>query len=327
MGAIDTFTLCDGDVSVRMLSLGCITQDWQVPLAGRLVPVVLGHAEPDAYRAAPHYMGQIVGVVANRISGARFTLDGQTFHIPANEGPNLLHGGAGGLGQRLWRGTQDGPRAVRFVLDLAHLEDGFPGRRRLSLQVTLCGHRLRYDIYGETDRPTPMSLAQHSYYTLGMDGPLWPLRCRIAAGAVTPCGPDRLPAGQILPLDGLAHDLRTPRSLARADPARAGIDLNYVLDGGGFREVAALRAPNGMGLRLSSDQPGLQLYTGAGLGAGLGSDARPLAGQRHAPFHGLCLEPQGLPDSVNIPRFGDIIITPDRPYRQRLEVEIKEDTT
>jgi aldose 1-epimerase len=316
---IETVDLTDGDVRVRLLSLGCITQDWQVPLAGGHVGAVLGYATPADYLASPVYMGVIAGPVANRLTGARVTLDGQTLAFTPNEGTTLLHSGQAGLHRALWRATRDGDRAVQFHLTRAHLEDGFPGTRRFAVSLRLDGARLRYEMTCTTDRPTLVNLAQHSYYSLGMTGPLWDARLTVAADRYTPTGPGKLPTGEIAALDGLPFDFRVERRLAEADPNASGLDLNYALTGDG--PASTLRAPNGLRLRLWTDRHGLQLYTGAGLSP----HGTPLSGQTHAPFHGLCLEPQGFPDAPNIPAFPSIAVTPDRPYRQVLDVEITED--
>lgn len=139
----------------------------------------------------------------------------------------------------------------------------------------------------------------------------------IAASSYTPAGPDLIPTGQIVPLDGAAFDFRKPRSLAAADLDCTGIDHNYVLDPIDG-PVARLTAPTGLTLEMETDQPGLQLYTATHLAP----FATPLPDQQHAVFTGLCLEPQGFPNAVNEPGFPSIIATPDCPYRQVLRVTI-----
>ncbi|MEM9639010.1 MAG: galactose mutarotase, partial [Pseudomonadota bacterium] len=263
------------------------------------------------------------GPLANRLRDARFKLGDETYQIPPNEGPNLLHGGAQGLSRALWRTDRDGDRAVRFSLTRAHLEDGFPGDRLFEVEVRLTGYLVRYDMRCRTDRPTVVNLAQHNYYSVGLDRPMWSAGLQIDADAYTPVGADLLPTGEIAPVDGTDFDLREMQRLDRADRDQCGLDLNYVVTPKGDAPVARMQASNGLVLRMWSDQPGLQLYTGGGLRA----VGRPLAGQTHASFCGICLEPQGFPDSPNNATFPSVVITPDAPYRQSLEIEIAPEET
>lgn len=296
-----------------MLSLGCVTQDWRVLRGGQPVPVVLGFSDPEAYRGNPHYIGAIAGRVANRISGSGFDLGGQRWRLEANEPPNHLHGGPAGLSHRNWQMEPDGARAVRMRVTSEHGEGGYPGRLDVEVTVTLSGAQLCYEMVARSDRPTPVNLAQHSYYSLGAPS-VRDLRLTVPAAHVTPCGPAMLPTGEIRPVQGTPLDFRAGRRIDLADPHGQGIDLNYVLSGD---EPVTLRG-NGMRLELRGDQPCLQLYTGHKLSPG----AAPSGGQVHTPFAGLCLEPQGYPDAVNRPEFPSPLATPEEPYRQRLTVTI-----
>lgn len=295
-------TLEEGDVRLRFLSLGCITQSWRI--GGQ--EAVLGYADPRAYLHNPACMGAIVGRVANRIAGARFVLDGQIFHLPANEGPNTLHGGPAGLATRNWQMDRDGPRRLRFALVSPDGDQGFPGRLTLRVTVTLHRRRVTWDIFARPDRPTPVNLAQHNYYALGGDAR--DMRLRLDAGQITPTDAAMIPTGAILPA-GPALDFRKPRTIGRP------LDQNFVTSGANPRAEARGES---FALSLRSDQPGLQVYTAQHL-APLHTA---LPGQQHRPYAALCLEPQAFPDAPNQPGFAPITATPDRPYRQRLSVTI-----
>jgi len=310
--------LGDGDVSVAILSLGAITQDWRVPLGDQRVPVVLGYRTPQDYAANPCYLGIIAGRVASRISGAGFVIDGQQYDLPANDPPNHLHGGARGIHTQIWDMEPDGDRAVRLSLVSQHGDQGYPGRVAFEVTITLTGFELCYDMRATSDRPTPVNLAQHSYYNLMGQGGIGDHHLQIAADKYTPLDQGLIPTGQTAALEGRDFDLRQGRTLRQADPAEQGLDMNFVLNDVSDRPTACLSAPNGLQLRLTTDQPCLQLYTGAHLRP-LGP---PLTGQTHAPFSGVCLEPQGFPNAVNTPGFPSVLITPDQPYHQIHRVEI-----
>lgn len=310
-----------GAARVTILSRGCITHDWRVAHGGAELPVVLGYADPaDHLRHPGAHLGVIAGRVANRIAGARFRLDGRDWQLAANEGPNQLHGGPGGLGRRDWRIERDGDRAVRLALHSPHGDQGYPGAVDFAVTVTLDGHRLTYDMAARPDRPTPVNLAQHSYYNLMGGGQVWNHRLRVAAGRYTPVDGAMIPTGEIATVPDRL-DFRRARTIRDADPQGRGIDANLVLDAAPG-PAAELDAPNGLRLRLWTDQPGMQVYTAAKLSGT--APAHP--GQTLGPFAGICLEPQHFPDSPNRLGFPSILCTPDRPYRQVLTVEIKPET-
>jgi len=319
-GEIREFQLADGETRVSLLNLGCITRGWWVPKDGASVPVVLGYADPVRYLSDRIFTGVIAGRVANRIGGARFTLAGQEYRVTANEGLNQLHGGAGGLHARIWQAEPDGSRAVRFQYRSADGEEGYPGRADFEVIVTLEGARVTYDMRATVDRPTPINLAQHSYYTLGVERISRDAQFLCPADRYTPVDASLIPTGEIAPVEGTRHDFRAGAGFADKDPEGQGTDLNFAMPEG--REmsdpVAEVWAPNGLRLRMWSDQPGLQVYTGHGMPRQVGAHE----GQSFAPWNGLALEPQGYPDAVNQPGFPSVIVTPEKPYRQVMSVEI-----
>lgn len=309
----------DGGFALSILNLGARTRGWWVPLGGRAHPVVLGFDDPARYLTDEAYMGVIAGRVANRITGARFSIAGEAFALVPNEGANQLHGGAGGLHSRLWRIEED---SAARALRLSHVSpdgaEGYPGEVRFEVVVTLAGDTVTYDMRAQADRVTPVNLAQHNYYDLG--GGARDHRFHCIADRFAQVDAALLPTGKVAPVAGTALDFRAGRTLAGADPDRAGADIHLV-----FPEtrdpsdpVARFSAPNGLSLEVRSDQPGAQFYTGAHLPCRAG--AHP--GQAIGPFRGVCFEPQGFPDAVNRPEFPPVMISPDRPYRQRLSLRI-----
>lgn len=302
---------------VSILNLGCITRDWRVMHNGTAVPVVLGYGALRDYLENPYFLGIIAGRVANRIGGAAYQLGGETIKLPANEGPNTLHGGHNGLGRRIWDMKTDGESAVHLSYHSPHGEEGFAGHVDFSVTISLDGTCLTYDMTGIPDRPTPINLAQHSYYNLAGRGQVWPHSLQVSASHCTPVAADGIPTGEILQVDGTRYDFRHERTLQQADPAANGTDVNLVLHSQTGPQ-ASLTAPSGLQLRMWTDQPGLQVYTASGLGA----FGTPLAGQQHGAFGAICLEPQKFPDSVNNSGFPSCICTPDTPYRQILKVDI-----
>ena len=309
MDKIDTHVLRDADTEVTILSMGCAVMDWRV----RDIPVVLGYATADHYRQNPASMGVICGRVVNRIAQARFALDGVTYHLPANAAPHHLHGGPAGLSRRTWQMSPDGDRAVELRLVSEDGDQGYPGTVDFRVVMRLDGGRLTWDMTGMPNRVTPINLAQHLYFNLMGHGTVANHSLRVTADRYTPNGPDLVPLGRIDPVAGTSFDFRKPVRLGNGD----GWDGNLVLTKGA-EPVAEVMAPNGVGLRLWTDRPGLQVYTSNTLAHVLPEGP----GAQHRRFAGLCLEAQDFPNAVNEPAFGSILCSPDAPYRQVTAIEI-----
>ena len=172
-----------GDMSVTILSLGCITHDWRVPLDDTLVPIVLSYRDPADHLRHPGSLGIIAGRVANRIANAQFSHDGTTYQLAANEGTNQLHGGPRGLASRNWDLEPDGSTGVQLQHQSPDGDQGFPGRVDFTVTIRLQNNRLIYDMSAVPDRATPINLAQHSYYNLMGSGTIWDHQLQIAANA------------------------------------------------------------------------------------------------------------------------------------------------
>jgi aldose 1-epimerase len=309
MEQIAAHVLRDGGTEITVLSVGCAVMDWRV----RDRPVVLGYRDPAHYLENPASMGAVCGRVANRIAGARFVLDGHTHKLPANEPPNHLHGGPGGLSRRIWDMSPDGDRAVEFTVVSEDGDQGYPGCVAFRVVMQLDGGRLTWEMHALPDRVTPINLVQHLYFNLMGKGTVTDHFLRVNADRYTPTGPDLIPLGRIEPVDGTAYDFRTPVRLGDGDGWDGNVLLNH-----GNGPLAEVAAPDGTRLRLWTDRPGLQVYTSSMLTHSLPEGP----GAAHQRFAGLCLEAQDLPNAVNMPAFGSILCSPDAPYRQTTSIEI-----
>ena len=295
--------------------------------AGALADVVLGFDTAEEYRAHTAFFGAVVGRFANRIAGATFTLDGHRYHLSANDGANTLHGGADGFDKRDWAATQlrtDEGEALRFTLTSPDGDQGFPGTVEVS--ATYCwteDHRLIVDFAARTDRPTPFNIAQHSYFNLaGADCPRRAMEQQLTlhASAYLPVDAAMIPAGPPRPVAATPFDFRTAKPIGRDidadDPqlARAGgYDHNWVLDGTGLRAAAQLVDPSsGRRLTVTTDQPGVQFYSGNML-----SGVRGKGGIAYPRRSGIALETQAFPDTPNRPDFPAALLVAGRPFASR----------
>jgi len=274
-----------------------------------LQPQGLGRGEADA-----RYLNALVGRVANRIAGGRFSLDGRSVQASVNEGDNTLHGGAVGWSMRDWTLTET-PAGVRAEYVSPDGEMGFPGEVRVTADIGFVADdafEIRY--LATADRPTPLSLTHHLYFNLsGRSGTdVLDHDLSVAARAITPCGPGLIPTGALMPVAGTPFDLRRARSigavLAEPHPQLAlagGLDHNFVLTAGAAPAIRLRSPESGLTLELHTDQPGVQLYAGQKM--------RPPWASHQA----LALEPQDFPDAVNHPAFPSSIVRPGQAYRRR----------
>ncbi|KAF9610888.1 hypothetical protein IFM89_025422, partial [Coptis chinensis] len=246
------------------------------------------------------YFGATVGRVANRIGGAKFTLNGTTYKLVANEGKNILHGGKIRFGDVIWqvkKFKQDGPAPyITFAYRSADGEQGFPGAVAASVTYMLYGNQKLSVIMKARalNKATPINLALHTYWNLGDD--------------------ELIPTGKIDPVKGTPFDFLKPHTVgSRIDKVPKGYDINYAVDGPNdhkLKKVVKVHDPkSGRLMKLWSDQPGVQFYTGNML-----KDVKGKGGFVYGPHATLCLETQGFPDAVNHPNFPSVIVNPSKPY-------------
>ncbi len=322
---VDQFTLSsETGVEVDILNWGVVVRDWRVPVKAGKRSVVLGFEAFDAYPAHSPYFGATVGRVANRIGESRFTLDGKAYTLPANEGPNCLHGGPESLGRLIWDAAPDeAGNAVVFSIASPNGAMGFPGNVHITATYRLKANRLTLSLAAITDRPTPISMVQHQYFNLGTGADVIDHSYWLAAHAFTEVDSALIPTGNILEVKpGSERDFSTPRKLRDATGQPLAYDGNFVLDAGRnpADPVAVIASPEGdLTLRQWTDQPGLQFYNAVYTDIPVPG----IGGKRYGKFSGFCIEDQAFPDAVNHPHFPSIIITPDRPYRHVCEIEIK----
>jgi aldose 1-epimerase len=314
---IRSFELSNTVSRVTLLNLGCITQSWFVAALGNEKSIVLGYRSATDYLHNPHYLGAIVGRVANRIAAGRFIVDGQPYQVDTNEPPHTLHGGANGISGRIWDVDCDGSRAVQMRLHSANGDQGFPGTVDFSVTITLCENRLEYSMEAHASHPTPINMAQHSYYNLAGGGLNWQHTLQINADSFLPTDLRGIPIGDCTTLDGTDVDFRRTITLKQADPKAQGIDSNYCLAPAPAGAHATL-ALGDTRMEVETDQPGLQVYTASKLA----QIHEPLQNQQHDPFSAVCLEPQGYPNAINMAQFPSILITPETPYKQVLRIAL-----
>ena len=315
-------------VEVRAMNYGGIILSLRVPdRKGQLADIVLGHEKADGYMPNPPYLGAIVGRYANRIANGTFTLDGKTYTLPKNDGPNTLHGGLTRTFDKVvWEGEAlKGKNAVSFSYLSKDGEEGFPGNLKVKVTYTLTdSNELHIDYDATTDKATPINVSQHSYFNLKGEGngDILDHEIMINADKFTPVDKNLIPTGELRAVKGTPFDFTTSTKIgARIEDQYEqmvlghGYDHNFVLNrkGAGLSLAARVYEPTtGRVLEVSTTQPAVQFYTGNFLdGSVTGKE-----GHVYKRRYGFCLETQHYPDSPNHPDFPSAVLKPGEKFHQ-----------
>ena len=330
--SVEEVTLTNGKgITARILSWGALLRSLDVPdRSGKAADVVLGYNDLASYLTKGSYFGVSVGRYANRIRAGRFTLDGQTYTLATNDGPNALHGGAAGFDKRLWtitavKGGAAPSVTLRYVSPDG--EEGYPGTLTATATYTLdATDTLTVTYEATTDKPTIVNLTNHSFFNLAGEGSgrsILDQTLTIPAERFTPVDATLIPTGAHLPVVGTPFDFRKPTVIgARIRDGRdeqivraRGYDHNWVVTDAPTAEphlVARVEDPeSGRILEVASNQPGVQFYAGNFLNATVVGKS----GLAYRQSDALALEPELFPDTPNQPAFGSARLDPGKTYR------------
>jgi aldose 1-epimerase len=336
--AIDLYTLVNAKgMTAKIITYGGILTELHVPdRNGKLGDVVLGFDSPEGYLAGHPYFGAIVGRVANRIAKGKFTLDGKTYALATNNGPNSLHGGNKGFDKVVWKAKPhhiNGGVGLQLDYVSPDGEEGYPGDLKAQVTYTLTNdNELTIAYHATTDKPTIVNLSNHSYFNLAglASGDILNHEVMLTADKYTPVDDTLIPTGEIRSVRGTPLDFTSPKTIGshigELPASIGGYDHNLVLPspvgrGARFRSVplvARIREPKtGRVMEMFTTEPGVQFYTGNFLDGKIKGKGG-VAYQKHQAF---CLEAQHFPDSINHPNFPSVVLRPGETYEQTTSYE------
>lgn len=293
------------------------------------VDVILGLPDLNSYRRPHPYLGGTIGRVASRVSGATFELAGRRYALTANQPGLQLHGGARGFDRRPWLLEQAarnaaGHASARLSYRSIDGEEGYPGNLTVTLEVELNAEGwLTLTLVAETDRDTPLALTHHPYFNLAGQGAVLDHELKLHSSFYAPSSPSGLPSGEVRSVAGTPFDFREGKSVGAdlghpAVAARGGYDDAFVITGrpGELRPAARLtHFSSGRSVEVFTTQPALQVYSANHFDGSVHGKGG-VAYRRHA---GLALEAQALPNAVNLPHLGDVILKRGTRYQQMTE--------
>ena len=304
--------------------------------SGKLADVVLGYNSLQGYETGGFYFGGLIGRYGNRIGGAKFSLDGQTYLLAKNDGCNSLHGGKRGFNKVVWAAreqfSKDG-QALELTYVSKDGEEGYPGTLSVRVRYTWTDrNELRVQYFAQTDKATVVNLTNHSYFNLTGDSRKEILGHMLLLDApqFTPIDDGLIPTGELRKVEGTPFDFQMPVAIGKriADSDEQlkfgkGYDHNWVLAAGTGLKLAArvLEPVTGRVLEMRTTEPGVQFYSGNFLDRAADGKSGSVLAYRT----GFCLETQHFPDSPNHANFPSTTLRPGQTYQSqttyRFEVE------
>lgn len=283
---------------------------------GEVSDVVLGFSTLQGYVDNWGSFGSMVGPYANRIGGGCFELDNKIYQLQKNEKGNTLHGGFPGFDKRNWSGklicTLNGP-AVQFTLKLKDGEHGFPGNRKITVRYSIQHNKLYCEYFCTTDKPTVISLTNHSYFNLADFGDVKNHLCKFECSKYLEVDQNLVPTGKLLDVKNTAFDFTNEKSVGKDLPLQNnGFDNFMVIDSfdNSTKLAATVREPkSGRVMKVYTNQPGFQFYTANYIGG-----VRGKFGIRYNQNDGLCIETSNYPDAPNKKQFPTSVLRPGEKY-------------
>lgn len=340
-------------MKVKITNYGGVVQSIWVPdRHGHVANVALGFADlndyvsdftqtpdhpwPAAGGSGNTYFGAIIGRYANRIANASFSLGGQTFTLPANNGPNTLHGGPNAYNTQVWDATTEtghGFVALQLTYTDPDGKNGFPGAVSNTVTYTLTKNSaLRIQYQATTTKSTVVNFTNHTYFNLAGEGSgdVYNQDLQINSDRFTPVNANLIPTGEFASVAGTPFDFRHMKPIGqdirRADMPQGdqltiahGYDHNWIVNGSGYRLAATAEDPvSGRVVKAFTTEPGVQVYTGNFLVG----DLVGTSGRTYRQGDAFTLETQHYPDTphhIGDPNWPSVVLDPGQVFNSTTE--------
>jgi aldose 1-epimerase len=317
--AVDRFTVRNGNgLSFSLITYGATLTSFIAPdREGNFEELLLGFDRLEAYEGKHPYFGATVGRYANRIGGAVFRIGERSYELDMNHGRHHIHGGAGGFSRRIWDAyplKREDEAGVALALTSPDGDQGYPGKLDTKLTVMLSEkNELSFTYEAMTDKPTPVSLTNHSYWNLAgaCSGPIYDHLLTLNSESIVEVDEELIPTGELPAVDGTPFDFREEKRIGEEIETAGGYDHCYTLSDEHALSIpaAVVRDPaSGRRMELFTISPGIQFYSGNFLS---GIETRCGAARQHTAF---CLETQEYPEAMNHEHFPDPILHPGQRY-------------
>ena len=319
------YTIKGGNIEMTVTDFGARVLSLIVPdCNGTGEDIAVGYATLDEYLECKgeRFFGAAVGRLANRLGGAKFTLDGKEYNISVNDnGKNTLHGGFIGVDNQIWSVEAHDDHSITFSLLDKEGNDGWPGNLKIWMKYTLTEqNEFKVEYKATTDAPTLVNMTHHTFFNLTGDASKSILDhvLEIKADHYIPVGEGLIPTGEVADVEGTPFDFRVAKAIGRDINIEdeqllggGGYDHNWCIDGEGLRSVATLYEPvSGRKMEVLTDQCGMQFYSGNFFNGSYAGKGGKVIGHRCA----LALETQSWPDAIHHSNFPNTILRPGESY-------------
>ena len=284
-------------------------------------PVILGYGSAQEYARNDGYMGATVGRYANRIRGAKFTLDGCKYTLNANDGTNALHGGEKGFHTAVWKVVEHTNNSIELEYFSKDGEEGFPGNLTTRVKYKVSDNALIINLWAKTDKPTPVNLTNHTFFNLNGKGEITDHDMTVYAEKFVELSEDHAPSGKLLSVENTPLDFRKEKRIGKdilstheQMQIAGGFDQFFVIDGQGLRKAVSVRSKeSGIKMDCYTDCDGVLFYSGNYLTEREGVNGK-------ISFrNGFCLEAHGYPNAVNVSHFPSPVIRENQEYNKTIE--------
>lgn len=313
-----------GGLRAEVLTYGArLAALWVPDRNGVLADIVLGFDRLSDWHDQGGYLGATCGRYANRIERGRFVLAGREIQLDQNEGLQHLHGGKAGLDKQNWGIESLSDKHASLTTRSADGDMGYTGNLTVRVTYRVTGLGLAIIVEASSDAATIVNIVNHSYFNLAGhgSGDVLNQELQVDAGFYLPVDDNLIPTGEVLKVDGTPFDFRDSRTIGAQMPGSGGFDHNLCLsaplDAEGLRPcLQALDPRSGRKMKLSTTEPGVQLYTGAHFDGVHGK-----AGAQYWRFGGFAVETQKFPNSPNAPHFPSPLLEPGQLYRHEMRFD------
>ena len=327
---VELYALKDSGYTVEIITYGAAIRAIHVPVAGNMRDVALGFDDIEGYESNKSYQGAIIGRIGNRVANAQYEMNGKTYQLDVNDGPNCLHGGFSGFDKQVWTASEEQNALVMTLVDKEGTAAGFPGDLVITVKYTLENGELGIEYIATCDKDTPINLTNHCYFNLaGHDaGGIEEHKLQIFSHKITPIDETLIPTGEFLDVTETPFDLRELTTIGPGFDRKCpqmelggGYDHNWVLSNEPNRDLAmaAVLECNGLSMACLTTKPGIQFYSGNMMTGEIGKN-----GAVYSKRTGLCLETQYWPNSVNIPQFPAPILCKGDVYNHKTVYRFRE---
>lgn len=323
---IEKYNITNGVISIDVLTFGAIIQSLKVPdKNGKLTDIALGYNTVEEYVEDDAYVGATVGRVCNCISNGLCKIGDKEYLLSRNDGKNSQHGGFEGFNKKIWHCEKYSENGIVLSYVSKDGEEGYPGNLKITVSYSITERNgLKIQYKAVSDKDTLVNLTNHTYYNLNGEsaGKIDSQSLCVLADKITPVDKELITYNEYMDIDNTPYDFRREKPIDKdidSDHPQMkngnGYDINYVLNGNGFRKVAfAESKKTGIRLDAYTDRCGMQLYTANSLGRRKGKKGY------YQNRSGFCLEFQHFPNAINCKRYASPLLKKGDVYSATTEI-------